>query len=147
MNSLMFMTDSEYQFNCKDFELSYNIIEIDLSLVTDEQTYLDYIGELFSFPIFPGQKGHSWNGYFDWMRDLSWIFDSEISHNKTGVFLVFRNYGELINQPNGDDLYKKIIDSYVYTILPWWAYEVENCVVGGCRRNFVICIIYNEDAS
>jgi len=141
MNSLMYMDKTEYLCRRSEFVKMYIIKEIDLSLITDEQTYLDIIGSVFGFPIFPGQKGHSWNGYFDWMRDLSWIFDDTANNCKSGVFIALHNSDMLLDRDNGDMIYHKIIDSYIYDILPWWSYDAERYVVGGCKRDFVICLV------
>lgn len=65
------------------------IAEIDYERINSENDYLDLMGELFRFPVFEGQTGHSWDGYYDWITDLNWENDSEwLDISRNGFCLI-----------------------------------------------------------
>lgn len=115
---------------------------IDYAKINSEDEYLNAIGKIFRFPLFDGQTGHSWNSYFDWMTDLSWENDDEwMRITKKGYNLIIYNCDINGYADRYDDLLKKIIDSFVYDILPWWDKDVVNCVVDGEPKSFNVYLV------
>lgn len=106
----------------------YHIAIIDGKKNKNWDCYRDTIEELYKFPT----KHNNYDGYSDWIRDLSWI-------NADGYILGIINYDDLLS----DDLVCKniIMKLFRKTILPWWDKDVEKYVVGGEKRPFNIYIV------
>lgn len=116
--------------------------EIDFSDIHSDDDYLNKIGTIFRFPVFEGQTGHSWNGYSDWMRDLYWENDKEwMNMTKNGYNLIIYNCDVNGYTYRYNKLLREIIDSFVYTILPWWRKDVVNCVVEGEPKPFNVYLV------
>ena len=104
------------------------IVIIDGKENKDWDSYRDTIERLFKFPT----KKNNYDGYSDWMRDLSWFDVDEFA-----LFII--NYDEFLS----DDLKSKkiIMNMFRDTILPWWDEDVEKYVVEGRKRKFNVFII------
>lgn len=84
-------------------------------------SYIKTIENLYRFPT----KDDNYDGYSDWMRDLSWL-------EADSFILIIFNYDDLLSN---DLLSRKIIiNMFRNTILPWWDGEVEKYVVGGEKK-------------
>lgn len=115
---------------------------IDYSDIHSEDEYLNAMETIFRFPLFDGQTGHSWNGYFDWMTDLFWENDDEwMQITKKGYNLIIYNCDTNGYADRYDDLLKKIIDNFVYDILPWWDKDIVNHVVKGEPKSFNVYLV------
>lgn len=106
----------------------YYVAVVDGKENQDWNSYRDTIERLFRFPT----TQNNYDGYSDWMRDLSW-FDVD------GFILFILNYDEFLSN---DLLTKEIImNMFRNTILPWWEEDVEKYVVGGEKKYFNIFIV------
>ena len=118
------------------------VAELDYRDINNEKDYLNKMGEIFRFPVFEGQAGHSWDGYFDWMTDLSWGYDEEwMDKTRNGYNLIIYNCSKNGYAKRFDKLLRDIIDSFVYDILPWWNKDVESCVVEGKPKSFNVYLV------
>ena len=100
---------------------NYHIAIIDGKKNKDWNSYRETIEELFKFPT----KNNNYDGYCDWMQDLSW-FDVD------GFIVCIINYNDFLS----NDLKSKniIMKMFCDTLLSWWDEEVEKYVVGGEKK-------------
>jgi len=108
-------------------ELLY-IAELDGQEIQNVSNYLSAVTEIFKFPI----PAKTLDGYLDWIRDLSWL-------NAQGYVLIIRNF-ELFMKQNLKAK-QDITDDFMEIILPWWQGEVENCVVEGKAKPFMVYLV------
>ena len=94
----------------------------------DWNSYRDTIERLFKFPT----KKNNYDGYSDWMRDLSWI-------ESDSFILCITNYDDFLSTNLEEK--KIIMNMFQNTILPWWDEEVVKFVVDGERKKFNIFIV------
>lgn len=104
-------------------------VEIDGNKI---QSWKEYIVEMEKYFKFPTDCTDNIDGYLDWMRDLSWL-------KKDGYFLVINNFNEFIK--NNIELKNKIVLLFREVILPFWEEEVENVVVEGKSKSFVLILV------
>ena len=92
---------------------------------------LDYLTEVsikFQFPII--SKGY--DGYEDWIRDLTWIKQENIA-------IVINNYCKfLCEEPSKKCL---VLNSFEEVVFPWWESEVCEHMVEGKTRSFIVYLI------
>lgn len=81
---------------------------------------------------FPSSCLDSIDRYLDWMRDLTWL-----NHEK--IILVIHNFKFFLK----DDQYLKneIISDFNDIILPFWEQEVEEVVINGKAKPFMVYLI------
>jgi len=108
----------------------FYVVELDGSQIQTEQEYFSYAWKAFNFPPMPR---HSWNGYDDWIRDLTWLND------KVGFVVIFLNFTKFLK--NAPETKKEVIDDFNEIVLPFWEHEVEECVVGGTPKPFNVYIV------
>ena len=89
------------------------------------------ISQIMSFPI----TAKSFDGFFDWIRDLSWIIPSKI------VFVI-DNFDLFMLQDTKERSY--LLTAFHEDILPWWEEEVKQHVIGGLPRKFDVYLV-DED--
>lgn len=129
-NKVIYIDKSELQNIKKKVNDNDNIfyVEVDGRECSCLKEYLAYISNKLDFPI--AAKGY--DGYADWMADLSWI-------NSDNIVFVIENYKEFLHC---DIEAKKIIlDLFERSILPWWEGEVCNYVVGGETKEFLVYLV------
>jgi len=111
------------------------------------QQYAIEIGKKLKFPVMyqESQKEHIVDAYFDWIRDLSWyesieefaiiIYDyNQFLRDEKGNIRK-GNYGNyIINK-------EMIVSGFVDVVLPWWEYEVKQCVVEGKAKSFNVYLV------
>ena len=90
--------------------------------------YLSQIQAIYNFPT----KNDNFDGYADWMQDLSWI-----EHDAYALFIL--DYDDfMIQEPQN----KKIVMSIFLTqILPWWQHDVELYCLGGEPKEFNVYLV------
>lgn len=107
-SSLYYVTLDEINTIMPEIMDSGFVGSIDYSDIHSEDEYLNAMGTIFRFPLFDGQTGHSWNGYFDWMTDLFWENDDEwMQITKKGYNLIIYNCDTNGYADRYDDLLKK----------------------------------------
>lgn len=100
------------------------------------QSWNDYSLEIEKAFHFPSSCRDSIDRYLDWIRDISWL-DEGFSCSRY-VLIIYDFSLMLLN----DIPTKKMIkDDFIEIILPWWDGEVENCVLGGKRKQFDVYLI------
>lgn len=104
------------------------IVIIDGKENKDWNSYKDTIESKFKFPT----KNNNYDGYSDWMRDLSWL------ESKSFMLFIF-NYREFLSEDL--ECKKVIMNMFQNTILPWWSEDVEKYVVCGEKKDFNIFIV------
>lgn len=141
-STLRYVTSDELKAVMPDIRKSGFVGEIDLAHIKNDNDYLNAIASVFRFPAFEGQVGHSWNGYFDWMTDLCWENDAEwLKITEKGFNLIIYNCNINGYTHRFDGLLKRIVDSFVYDILPWWDKDVEDCVTDGKSKPFNVYLV------
>lgn len=131
------MDNTIYLVKKHEFPTIYNTVIYDPTLFVfklngrDIQTkaaYLETMTDAFSFPI----PAKGFDGYLDWMRDLSWITAS-------GFVLIIENFNSFMK----DDVKTKqtVIEGLKEDILPWWDKEVLEYVVEGQKKLFAVILV------
>ncbi len=105
------------------------IAEIDGANVKSWEDYAAHIQKEFQFPT---SCLDSIDRYLDWMRDLSWL-------EKEGFVLIITNYSEFMAE--NFRLKNDIILDFKEIILPFWEKEVEDVVVEGVVKPFVVYLV------
>lgn len=98
-----------------------------------KEDYMNLIWDIFSFPVlFAGIIRKSWDSYYDWFTDLTWLEDE----GKEEFIIIVYNYDQFLRE----DLPAK--EEFMYgfreVILPWWEDEVVEHVVGGVPRKMTL---------
>lgn len=86
------------------------------------------VSEIMSFPI----ASKSFDGFFDWIRDLTWIVPKRIA------FIIY-NYESFMNKDKEKRAF--LMSAFRDDILPWWESEVKQYVVEGTPRQFDVYLI------
>ena len=94
---------------------------------TSEQFYKS-VSEIMSFPI----ASKSFDGFFDWIRDLTWIAPKRIA------FIIY-NFEAFMNRDKEKRAF--LMSAFRDDILPWWESEVEDYVVEGTPRHFDVYLV------
>lgn len=103
-------------------------VEIDGKECTNLSDYLSDISNKLGFPT----MAKNFDGYDDWMTDLTWI-------NKDSIVIIINSYTEFMRT---DEYSKeKIMELFRKSILPWWEREVCKYVVGAKTKVFTIYLI------
>ncbi|MEG0295884.1 MAG: hypothetical protein RR620_04130 [Clostridium sp.] len=126
MNKIIKMEFNQY------LELKENknfIIEIQGGKI---YTWKDYITQIEIKLRFPTSCIDSMDRYLDWMMDLSWIENREIT-------IVIKNSEKF--SENNLELFEEIINDFKVSILPFWKYEAERVIVDGEKRNINVYLI------
>lgn len=101
------------------------IVEINGSEINNISSYFNEISHKMDFPMLV--KGY--DGYNDWMRDLSWI-------NSDEIIIIINHYKDFLKD---DDVAKSNIDElFRNSILPWWEEEVYKYSVCGKKKKFIV---------
>ena len=133
-NKLYYVANGQKETIINSIKENENIFiaEINGLNIKTSSEYLEIIRKVFNFPKPLENYKLNYDGYLDWIRDLSWIDTQEF-------VLIIRNFSLFLK----DDLTTKneIIDDFKEIILPWWETEVEQCVVGGKAKPFNIYLI------
>lgn len=106
MTKLFFTTNNIPENECAGF-----IAHINGTQCKNSKSFFDNIWKALDFP-YPEYK--NWDGYLDWIRDLSWI-------QETAVTIIIDNYNDFLSE---EPEYKEcfIIDIQ-NTIFPYWTTE------------------------
>ena len=116
-----------------------HLAEIQGETIQSWEDYIEKIEDVFKFPT---KCGDYMDRYYDWITDLSWIWEPDFS-NEGGCVLIIYNYKHFLEQDQV--LKKKIMDGLSDEVLPWWQGDVENsvvnCVVGGKAKPFNIYLV------
>lgn len=107
---------------------SYFIAELNGRSIKTLHDYFEAINKLFKFPI----PSFGFDGYLDWMRDLSWL-------GKDGYALLITSFNTFLIK---DFVSKNKITMYFEkAILPFWQKEVEKVVVDGKAKPFIVYLV------
>lgn len=96
------------------------------------QSWYDYISVIQSKFKFPTLCYDNMDRYFSWMRDLGWI-------EREAYVLIINNFDSFLESDL--ELKKEIITDFSETILPFWQYEVEEVVVEGKAKPFMVYLV------
>lgn len=107
---------------------SLYIADINGSAIQSLQDYLNTVNEIFKFPI----PARGLDGYFDWIRDLDWLM-------KDGYILIINDFSKFII--NDLKMKSKIVEDFEKVVLPWWQEEVEEVVVDGKAKQFMVYLV------
>ncbi len=104
-------------------------VELDGNEIETGNDYLSHIETKFKFPT---SCINNWDGYLDWIRDLSWL-------EKEEYILVINHFSKFLCR---DVILKnEIISQFEDTILPFWQEEVERVVVEGKAKPFLVYLV------
>lgn len=105
------------------------VAELDGRAVKTRFDYFSAIDKAFQFPT--SCVGH-WDRYLDWIRDLTWLPEGEIT-------LIIHHYAEFLeDDPEAKGLAVKSLKEIA---LPFWEEEVTHVVVEGKPRNFMVYLV------
>jgi hypothetical protein len=104
------------------------VAEIDGKTINSKEEYLTLMSKLFDFPII----SRGFDGYSDWIRDLSWL-------EKESYALIIHNYKSFL--ANDTELKSFIIKNFEETVFPWWEEEVIYCMAGGVPKPFNVYLV------
>lgn len=128
MNEIKFITEKELEGLTKEMNKKRHLAVIDGKEIPNWDSYIKIIEKIYMFPM----KNDNYDGYNDWMRDLSWFDEEEF-------ILCIVNYKSFLSN---DEKSKKIVmELFRDYILPWWDGEVEKYCVGGEKRSFQVLLI------
>jgi hypothetical protein len=105
------------------------LVELNGSTIQSWEEYISEIQEKFRFPT---PCFDSVDRYLDWMRDLGWL-------DKEKYTLVINNFSLFLQDK--PELKKNIISDFTEIILPFWQEEVEEVVVGGKAKSFMVYLV------
>lgn len=105
------------------------LIEIDGNHIQSWEDYISVIQDKFGFPT---SCLDSVDRYLDWMRDLEWL-------GKQEYHLIITNYGMLLK--HNSKLKSQIIEDFQNIILPFWQNDVEEVVVEGKAKSFMVYLV------
>ena len=106
-----------------------HLVEIDGKQI---QSWGDYILAIQNNFKLPTPCFDSVDRYLDWMRDLDWL-------KKEEYILIVTNYNKFLK--NDSELKKQIIADFIDIILPFWQDEVEEVVVEGKAKLFIVYLV------
>jgi hypothetical protein len=98
----------------------------------DIQSWEDYVSEVQAKFRFPTSCLDSVDRYLDWMRDLGWLEKDKYTLVINDFRLFLQNKSELKNE---------IISDFTDIILPFWREEIEEVVVEGKAKPFMIYLV------
>ncbi len=128
MNEIKFITEKELEKIIRETNAKRHLAIIDGKDIPDWGSYIKVIEKVYEFPM----KNDNYDGYDDWMTDLSWFDEKEF-------ILCIANYKSFLSK---DAKSKRIVmDLFRDSILPWWDGEVEKYCVGGEKRSFQVFLI------
>ena len=105
------------------------VAELDGRAVKTRFDYFSAIDKAFQFPT---SSAGNWDSYLDWIRDLTWLPDGEIT-------LIIQHYANFL-EDNPEDK-KMLVEDFEDTILPFWEEEVTHVVVEGKPRHFMVYLV------
>lgn len=105
------------------------LVELDGSTI---QSWKDYVSEIEKKFMFPTTCINSVDRYLDWIRDLSWLEKEEY------ILVIYNSNSFLIKDLA---LKNKVVMYFKEAILPFWQSEVEEVVVGGKAKPFMVYLI------
>ena len=108
---------------------SLHIAEFQGSEIKNYRSFEDTMWETLQFPL-PQYK--NFDGYSDWIRDLSWL-------EKEGYVLVIYDYDDFLSEDK--QAKTDIVFHFINRILIWWKRDVEKCVVEGRTKPFNIYLV------
>lgn len=127
-NKIITLSSSELDNTVqKLYENGFFVVELDGKDVKDEEHYVLEMKNKFNISFDFPKPVTGWLN--DYLCDLSWISNCKIA-------IVIRNYDLFLS-----DYEKKkrdIILDFDEIILPWWEEEVEEHMVGGQRKVFLV---------
>lgn len=103
-------------------------VELNGDAVKTISDYLAIISKSMYFPI----PSRAFDGYYDWMQDLSWI-------NKDRIVCVINQYSKFLSEDI--EARDKIISGFKDVILPWWENDVMKHVVNGKTKAFQVYLV------
>jgi len=118
--------------------------QVKMNLYSDEKTFLvelegktiqsweDYISIIQDKFKFPTKCFDSVDRYLDLIRDLEWL-------KKDRFVLIIRNYSFFLKQ--NPKLRNEIISEFTEIILPFWQEEVEEVIIGGRAKSFLVYLV------
>lgn len=129
-NKILYINQSEYKNIIQKINIDSNTfcVEIEGKNCKVISDYLTEASIKLQFPMI--SKG--FDGYEDWIRDLSWIKEEKI-------VVAINHYNEFLC----NDLDKKhiVIESFEDIVFPWWESEVCEHMVEGKPRSFMVYLI------
>lgn len=105
------------------------VVELDGRNIYSWEDYILEVQKKFQFPT---SCIDSVDRYFDWIRDLGWLDKEEFA-------LIIYSYSDFIK--NDPELKNQIISDFADVILPFWQYEVEDIVVEGKAKPFMVYLV------
>lgn len=105
------------------------VAELDGRAIKNRFDYFSAIDKTFQFPT---SSAGNWDSYLDWIRDLTWLPEGDIT-------LIIHHYSEFLKS----DLEAKelAMKSLKDIALPFWEEEVIHVVVGGKPRHFTVYLV------
>ena len=103
-------------------------VVLDGAKIPDWRNYIRIVEKEYRFPT----KNDNFDGYYDWMCDLSWLGENE------GYALFIFNFEKF---PARDPYSKNIVLEIFYNLLGWWSVETERCAERGSSRPFNVYLI------
>jgi len=105
------------------------VLHIDFKKIT---SWKEYSAVMERALVFPRPCEGSPNRFLDWIRDLSWQ-----NYDRYDIFIYnFKKFSSKCFL----DAYE-VYREYKETILPFWEYEAERCIVGGKSKAFNVYFV------
>lgn len=105
------------------------LAELDGSTI---QSWEDYISEIEKQFMFPTTCINSVDRYLDWIRDLSWLEKEEY------ILVIYNSKSFLMKNL---ELKNKILMYFEEAVLPFWQSEVEDVIVEGKAKPFMVYLV------
>lgn len=102
------------------------------------QRSAEFLQAIWTALKFPGVCNHKWAAYSDWMRDLEWIDENDIT-------IVIRNYADFLSaEPQSKEYF---ISSLQEVIFPYWENDAMDVLESkdGIKNITVICTDSQDD--
>ena len=130
INSISYISNEEAESKINELKLNKNahVAVINGDKVKTWDQYLKQIEIIYNFPT----KGDNFNGYADWMMDLSWMECDSFA-------LFIMNYDDFMcREPENK---KHLMLMFLDTILPWWQHDIELYCVEGKPKQFNVYLV------
>lgn len=129
-NKIIHITSNEFKLVQKILARNDQVFlaEIEGKGIATLSEYFLAISDLCHFPI----PARSWDGYEDWMTDLTWI-------DKKNIVIVIKNFQNFMHSETSSK--NKVIKNFQNSIIPWWERDVMKYVVHGEFKTFKVYLV------
>ena len=129
-NNISYISQLEAETIKKSLSKDVFVVEMDGERIQSSEDYLELAWLAFKFP-YPDEEP-SWDGYNDWISDLTWI-------DADGFALFIHNFTKFMKKDYREKA--AFVEHFRDFILPFWEDEVTKVFVGGKAKPFNVYLV------